>query len=182
MIAAARPQLKAMILLGINCGLGNSDCESLHTDHIQGGCLVYPRPKTGIPRRCPLWPETRRAIREAIAANPKPKDPADKDRVFLTHHGRPWCAKSEWDNPIAKETVKLLKTLDLHRKGLAFYALRHTFATVGYGFDKYATKEIMGHAEDRNEMSAHYREETLADTAPERLIRTVLHVPNWLRM
>ena len=179
MIAAARPQLRAMILLGINCGLGNSDCERLRKEHIRGGWLDYPRPKTGIPRRCPLWPETRRAIREAIAANPKPKDPADRGLVFLTHHGRPWCAKSEWDNPIAKETVKLMKALKIHRKGLAFYALRHTFATIGYQYDKDATKAMMGHAHDGNDMSAVYDE---GDIDPERLIRTVLHVRNWLRM
>lgn len=34
MIAAARPQLRAMILLAINCGLGNSDCERLRKGHI----------------------------------------------------------------------------------------------------------------------------------------------------
>ena len=53
-------QLKAMVLLGINCGLGNSDCANLPTTALDlaTGWLDFPRPKTGIGRRCPLWPET----------------------------------------------------------------------------------------------------------------------------
>jgi hypothetical protein len=57
--AAGRP-LKAMILLGINAGFGNADCGRLPHDLLDLDCGVidYPRPKTGIPRRCILWPET----------------------------------------------------------------------------------------------------------------------------
>jgi len=58
-----------MILLGINCGLGNKDVGNLPASSIdlERGWLDYPRGKTGVTRRCPLWPETVEAIRESIA-------------------------------------------------------------------------------------------------------------------
>ena len=39
--------------------------------------------------------------------------------------------KTKRDNPISKETAKLLKELKIHRPGLGFYTLRHTFETIG---------------------------------------------------
>jgi len=61
MLAGASDQLKAMILLGINGGLGNSDLAALPISalDLDGGWLDFPRVKTGIERRIPLWPETR---------------------------------------------------------------------------------------------------------------------------
>ena len=61
----ARPQVRTMILLGINCGFGNNDCGRLPIDalDLDGGWVDYPRPKTGIHRRIPLWSETVAAIR-----------------------------------------------------------------------------------------------------------------------
>lgn len=54
----ALPQLKAMILLGVNCGFGNADCGNLPLAalDLERGWVNYPRPKTGVQRRCPLWP------------------------------------------------------------------------------------------------------------------------------
>jgi hypothetical protein len=42
--------LKAMILLGINCGFGNSDCAALPQKplDLDGGWVRFDRPKTGI--------------------------------------------------------------------------------------------------------------------------------------
>ena len=49
-----------MILLGVNCGFGNGDCGTLPVSalDLDGAWVNYPRPKTAIQRRCPLWPET----------------------------------------------------------------------------------------------------------------------------
>ena len=85
-----------MILLGINCGLGNADCGSLCQKHLDldGGWLNYPRPKTRIKRRCPLWRETVEAIRITINARPMPKDDADADHAIgarPTVHPCTWC-------------------------------------------------------------------------------------------
>src|SRR5262249_39987978 len=60
MLLTASPILEGMILLGINAGLGNTDCASLELRHLdlKGGWLNYPRQKTGTDRRAKLWPET----------------------------------------------------------------------------------------------------------------------------
>src|SRR5262249_8992066 len=59
MLSAAGTQLRAMILLGINGGLGNHDCGMLPISalDLESGWLDFSRPKTGIERRIPLWPE-----------------------------------------------------------------------------------------------------------------------------
>jgi hypothetical protein len=56
MLAAARQPLRAMILLGTNCGFGNSDCGTLPRSalDLEGGWANYHREKTGVTRRCPL--------------------------------------------------------------------------------------------------------------------------------
>src|SRR5690606_7774981 len=68
------PALRAMILLAINGGMGNFDCASLPMSavNLETGWVNYPRPKTGVGRRFPLWPETAAAIQEAIDKRPEP--------------------------------------------------------------------------------------------------------------
>jgi integrase len=156
-LEAVTMPMRAMILLGINAGLGNADIGLLRGPHLdlERAWLNYPRPKTGIPRRCPLWPETVAALREVLANRPEPKDQADGDLVFITQRGLSWHKKTE-DNPISKEMRKLLDSLhiDGHRN---FYALRHTFETIGgEARDQVAVDAIMGHA--RDDMASVYRE------------------------
>jgi integrase len=105
LVAAAGTPLKAILLLGINCGFGNSDCGNLLLSavNLETGWLDYPRPKTGIPRRCPLWPETVAAIQEALASQPAPKKEEHAGLVFVTKYGLPW-AKEVADSPVTKET------------------------------------------------------------------------------
>ena len=81
-----------MILLGVNCGFGNADCSSLPLSAVdlEGDWMRFPRPKTGIDRRCPLWPETVVALKTAIAERPMSKGKADADLVFITKYGRRW--------------------------------------------------------------------------------------------
>jgi integrase len=119
-----------MILLGINCGFGNTDCGNLPLSalDLDGGWIGYPRPKTGINPRCPLWPESVAALREALARRPKPKKEPYAGLVFLTQRGLS-RTKDVADSPITKETRKLPKALGIngHRN---FYTLRHAFRTV----------------------------------------------------
>src|SRR5262249_20129152 len=90
MLAAAGPQLKAMILLGVNCGYGNADCGTLPLSglDLERGWARYHRPKTGIDRRGPLWVETVAALREALAKRPTPE--AEAGLVFITKYGGCW--------------------------------------------------------------------------------------------
>ncbi len=79
------------------------------------------------------------------------------------------------DNPLSKELAKLLKELKLHRPGLNFYALRHTFETVGgESRDQVAVDHIMGHV--RDDMASVYRERI----GDERLQAVTDHVRAWL--
>ncbi len=175
LIDAASTPMKAILLLGINCGFGNSDCGNLPLSalDLERGWVDYPRPKTGIPRRCPLWPETVAAIAEAQARRPRPKDEANAGLVFVTKYGLPW-AKDVADSPVTKEMRKLLGALGIndHRN---FYALRHTFRTVADEVKDQPTADyIMGH--ESPHMSSVYRERI----SDERLKAVTDHVRAWL--
>jgi integrase len=187
LIAAAGVPLKAMILLGINGGMGNSDVATLPLTAVdlKRGWINYPRPKTGIGRRFPLWPETIKAIEAAIAERPAPRDDAAIDKVFVTKRRGSWAKSPRLsdgnevvannDNPVCKECRKLLDKLGMHRPGLGFYAIRHTFETIAGGSkDQVAVDHIMGHADPS--MAGEYRERI----DDERLVDVVNHVRTWL--
>jgi integrase len=177
MVEHANPQLRAMILLGINCGMGNMDVATLPAAalDLERGWLDYPRPKTGLPRRCPLWAETTEAIRAALAKRPAPRDPAHAGLVFLTRFGGCWDTGKR-DTPISKEMLRLLRHLGINgRKCLGFYCLRHTHRTVSDGAgDQPAADHIMGH--EVAHMSSVYRE----GISDERLKAVSDHVRAWL--
>jgi integrase len=167
--------LRAMLLLAINAGFGNSDVGNLPLSalNLETGWVDYPRPKTGIPRRCPLWPETVQAIWEALSKRPQPKDPEDAGLTFVTRRGQGW-SKDKADSPVTKEMRKLLDALGMngHR---SFYTLRHTFRTIAdEAKDQPAADYIMGH--EVPHMSSVYRE-TISD---ERLRAIADHVRAWL--
>jgi integrase len=169
------PTMKAMILLGVNCGFGNADCGTLPLSALDlaGGWVNYHRPKTGITRRCPLWPETVAALKDVLAEKKEPNDPADAGLVFVTARGGSWHKKIE-DNPISKEMRKLLDALSIngHRN---FYALRHTFETIGgEAKDQVAVDHIMGHA--RDDMASVYRERV----SDERLRAVSDYIRKWV--
>jgi integrase len=177
LLNGAPVHLRAMTLLGINAGFGNADCGNLPLSAVdlEHGWIDYPRPKTGIARRCALWPETMAAINESMAKRPQPKDPANAGLVFVTKYGLPWHKDSS-DHTLAKEYAKLLHELGINsRKGLGFYTLRHTFRTVAdESKDQPAVDFIMGH--EVPHMSAVYRE-SISD---ERLAAVAGHVHRWL--
>jgi integrase len=177
LLGVASVPVKAQLLLGINCGFGNTDCGTLPLSAVDWDKAVidYPRPKTGMPRRCPLWPETIAALKEALACRPKPKKPDFEGLVFITQRGLSW-AKEIADSPLTKEVAKLLKSLNINgRKGLGFYTLRHVFRTVAdEAKDQPAADFIMGH--EVAHMSSVYREKI----GDERLRAVTDHVRRWL--
>jgi integrase len=174
---AADVQLKAMTLLGVNCGFGMADCGRLPVSalDLERGWIDFPRPKTGIPRRCPLWPETAAAIKEALACHPKPNGPESSGLVFLTAQGRSWH-KEDASSPACFKVGKLLRSLHVNgRKGLGFYTFRHVFRTIAdESKDQPAVDFLMGHA--RDDMASAYRERI----SDERLKAVTDHVHAWL--
>lgn len=176
LIEKADPQLKAMILLAVNCGYGNTDLSDLQQRMIDGDWIDYPRPKTGIERRSPLWPETKEAIGAALAVRPDPADESDSDCVFLRANGKRWVrhTKKSRTDGIANEFTKLAREAGV-RKGLGLYSLRHTFQSIAdTARDPIATKYLMGHADPT--MSGVYRE----FVSDENLIAVSNHVRAWL--
>ncbi|MHB1426093.1 MAG: tyrosine-type recombinase/integrase [Gemmataceae bacterium] len=177
MIDAAGLPLRAMLLLGINAGFGNSDCANLPLSAValDSAIIDYPRPKTGIARRCPLWPETVTALKEVLAERRGINDAERDGLVFVTRWGNSW-ASDDSHGPLVTEMRKLLNRLGIRRrKGLGFYTLRHVFRTVAdESLDQPATDFIMGH--ESGHMSSVYRE-TISD---ERLRAVAAHVRRWL--
>jgi integrase len=173
LVAHAKPQLKAMILLGINCGFGNQDCATLPIEQvdIRNGWHTYWRPKTQVARRCPLWPETTAALYTAIKNR-------DSGQVFVTKYGNPWEGKGRAD-PISYEFRKLVTKLKMRRDGITtFYTLRRTFETIGATTgDQIAVNFIMGHAPSSSDMAAVYRQRTFDS----QLHRVVDHIHDWLQ-
>jgi integrase len=161
--------LYAMILLGINCGYGPTDCAKLPLSaiNLETGWADYPRPKTEMDRHCPLWPETVEALHRSLSRRQKPKPEAEK-MFFVRRDG----------SPLTNETGQLSKYFTAVRVRVledgGFYWLRHTFETIAGGTkDQIAVNAIMGHVDDS--MAAAYREEI----DPERLLAVTRHVREW---
>jgi integrase len=177
LIELASIQVRAMLLLGINCGLGNADCGQLPLTalDLDVAMLDFPRPKTGIARRCPLWPETVQALREVLAQRHEAKDSAHAGLVFITRCGHSWARVGQ-TSPLVLEFRKLLKAAGIEgRKGLGFYTLRHVHRTISDGArDQPAADFIMGH--EVAHMSSVYRE----GISDDRLRAVAEHVRRWL--
>jgi integrase len=203
LLDAAGPQLRAMILLGVNCGFGNTDCGTLpmRALDLNNGWVDFPRPKTGIERRCKLWPETVEALRVVLKERKDPLDNEYADRVFVTKYRQPWI-NGNTANPISAETGKLMrrprcpkcgklnengakkcecgwqprgrsKWTTIHRPGCSFYVLRHVFRTIADGCGDFpAIDRIMGHA--RDDRASNYRQRI----DDERLEAVAAHVRN----
>lgn len=162
LLEAAQQPLNAMILLGINGGFGNTDCAELPIPalDLKRKVIDYERPKTAVQRIVPLWPETAKSLQEILSGErPRASKPEYQNLVFLTVFGNPWKQEAvrveETDGEptvgrhqaIILEFGKLLQRLGLKRRGLGFYALRHTFRTwADETHDQHAVHRIMGHA------------------------------------
>lgn len=174
LLDAANVNLRAMLLLGINCGFGNQDVSMLKFSNVnlKTGWIDFPRPKTGAKRRCPLWPETVSALREAIEKRRSPAESDHSEHIFITSQGGLYESSIQ-DKPISKEFRKLRARVGLESGG--FYWLRHTFQTIGDETkDFVAVSAIMGHA--ASSISDHYRERV----SDQRLLAVSDHIRDWL--
>jgi integrase len=169
LVSEASPSLKAQILLGLNGGFTSRDCGTLPRKAIdlKTWFIDYARPKTGVQRRIPLWPETTAAIKATAADH--------GELAFLTERGTSFAKGTGGNDPIGLSFRRLLERLDLQRAGLGFATLRHVFQTVAEGSRDFpSVKAIMGHVDDS--ISETYRE-TISD---ERLRAVVDCVRAWL--
>lgn len=161
-LEVAGPVWKAATLLGVNCGFGNTDIARLRVRDIdlEGGWIEYPRPKTGVMRRCPLWPETAEAVREALKARPKLTKPENRELVFLTPCGHPLVRVTENGavvDAVPENFDRILRKAGVKRPGVSFYALRHSFRSAATRVrDREAADLIMGHS--RGDMAETYIE------------------------
>jgi integrase len=173
---AAAHQLRTIVLLGVDCGFGNEDVATLRIEAIDlaGGWGMHPRPKTGVERRCKLWPETVKAIQEVLNDRKPPTDEAYANILFITKYGRPW-ANGSYEIAVTHEMDKFLRTLKVKRSGMSFNTLRHTHRTIADGSrDQKACDYIMGHYD--TSMAGHYIERI----DDERLTAVAEHVRTWL--
>ena len=101
--------------------------------------------------------------------------------MFITKYGQPWVKYRIKGNinSVSLEFGKLMNAAKIKRKGVGFYALRHTFETIaGQTGDQAAVDRAMGH--ERPDMAALYREWVKDAAEDARLKRVADHVHNWL--
>ena len=161
LLDATQGQLHAMLLLGVNTGLGNADLCRLDASMIdmKGGWLDYPRPKTGAMRRAPLWKETVAALQPFV-------DGRTEGRVFTTRFLNAWTPSA-----ITHEFRKVLVALEMTKTQRNFYGLRRTFRTIADECgDNSACDVIMGHTNDKS-MGQHYNQ----IVADDRLLKVSNH-------
>ena len=130
LIGHADIQLRAMLLLGLNCGFGPKDIQDLTWDHIDGDRVTLPRSKTGVCQTYLLWPETIRALedlrmhrQELIERMAKRgRDRTDGGHLFITRFWKLWSKDS-----VAEQFRRLCKKAKVPCYG--FYRLRHCAST-----------------------------------------------------
>lgn len=176
LLEVATVNMRGMILLAINGGLGNTDIAMLPEEAIdlETCWLDWPRPKTAIARRVPLWPETVDAIQNVIAERTTPNHEADRELLFIGRRGENYTGRhkgyrigGEFQRACLKAGVA----------GRSFYDLRRSFQTVGEDArDLVAVQSIMRHAPPANDMSNIYRQRV----SDERLRAVVDTVRVWL--
>jgi integrase len=141
-------QLRAIALLGINCGFGPTDCASLRVTDIDldAAWIAFPRTKTEESRDAWLWPETVAALRSWLSSPCR-----SGSLLFHNHEGKSLDNSSQ---PISKQFRQAIGRAG-QRTG-TYYWLRHTFETVAGGSgDQVAVNRVMGHV-DRS-MAGVYR-------------------------
>jgi integrase len=189
LVDTAPPMMKAMILLAINTGMGNTDCASLEMADVDldRGVIDNVRHKTGFLRTAPLWPETVKAMREYLAIRPAPK-PGNGHLFFLTPTGLALVRINTNPHREHADSISVTKTdfvADEFRnhakargiKGKGFYDLRHTFRTVAESgaFKERTISRIMGH------IQGGIGTEYIHDFSLDKLRAVTDHVRSWFK-
>lgn len=135
----------ALLLLGLNCGFGNTDIGTLKLCDIdlEAGTVSHPRQKTGVSRNFALWPETVEILKMYLKEHRgQPANEKFAELVFVGAQGHPMCwervdpdGKFRRSDAIKNRFVRLYKKARLDRPyGRGYYSLRHSHATyIGLG-------------------------------------------------
>ncbi|MEZ6094431.1 MAG: tyrosine-type recombinase/integrase [Pirellulaceae bacterium] len=170
LLAVANPTMRAMMLIAINTGCNNSDIRSMPIKafDLDNGWMDFPRAKTFVDRRVPLWPETIQAIKDYLEIRPRFDSEKLSKLLFVTRWGRDW-------SPFAiNNEMKKLKAICRIDKG-SFIWFRKTVQTIGERCgDIIAVRSIMGHVD--GSISDHYRQE-INDA---RLTKVTDEIRNWM--
>jgi integrase len=152
-IAASDGQMRAMILLGLNCAYQAADCAALPRTAIDPAKLLirFPRVKiktrTPIDRAATLWGITQEALSEVMSERPS------DDLVFRTLHGRPWVrsgfskkGKGGTIDSVGLMYRRLCESLEPKVSPTRFADLRHVHRTIADELEKpHAAARLMGH-------------------------------------
>ena len=170
LLREASDVMQAFVLLGINGGFTSRDCGTLPRAAVdlKAGFIDYARPKTGVHRRVPLWPETIAAMKATMQKR--------ASLAFLTREGTPFSKGEPGHDPLGLAFRRLLVKLGMQKEGLGFATLRHVFQTRAEEGtrDFPAIKVIMRHVDAS--ISERYRE----GVSDERLRGVVDSVRSWL--
>jgi integrase len=188
LLAASQPNMAAMILLGVNCGLGPADLGRMTWRHLDSQWLNYPRHKTGNDRKGYLWKRTRDAlerVRETKHAKLAIAKDGEDALVFITRKGLPYYREEliQEDGKAVGVQIHNAVSITFGRtakgpgmEGVTFYRLRHTFKTLGKrAKDIDALNLCMGHRGESTE--ATYDHESIR---PARIKRVALKVKHRL--
>jgi len=130
LLEKADPQMKAMIMLALNCGFGPKDIRDLTWSHTHGERVTLPRTKTGVCQTYLLWRETRVLLAEIqqerakliVRMAKRGVQHYDNGHVFMTRFWKPWNKDA-----VAEQFRKLCKKAGIPCYG--FYRLRHCAST-----------------------------------------------------
>lgn len=148
LIAAAKPAMKCMLLLGINCGFYAIDSIRLTFSrlHLESDPPYhdFPRTKNGRPRKAVLWAETAAALKDYIAHH-RGADPSDY--VILNQYGRPYTGDAP-GRGIRTAFERLVEDAGVAvSPGTSIGSLRHTYGTVvDLSSDQQMIDLSMGHS------------------------------------
>lgn len=128
LLALAKPAMKCMILLGVNCGFYSSDSihltfSRLHLDH-DTPHHDFARVKNGRRRVAALWPETVEALTSYIQHR---RGDCTSDRVILNQYGRPYQPDAPGRGIRTSFSGLLAKAGVTVSPGTSIGSLRHTY-------------------------------------------------------